>query len=357
MGESPSDGIYKLLSNGSGLTAMPRSSSGKPLKIFLSVAIESFSEISEVNQDMTATVIVHQAWHDHRLHHTTDFLSMDSAFSIPASLQDKIWVPDLHIMGTKTSVLHSTASGNAALRLRRRGFLDLSIKTTSRISCNMPLFNFPLDKHNCSITIQSFGHGARDMKLMWIKGQRDEELFIYKPLVESMPKFRLTHYSYHENDWTYGGKLYNVTVSQVGVSLELERYFGSIFFKTYFPCILMVILGGLSMFLDGKSVPARVSMSAITLLTTATIIQGLKNCQPQVSYMTALDIYLWVCFFFVFVSFLEYVAFNIMARKSANEKVRSAWKSEKGFRLIYFGSFLVFNIVYWTYFPNEDGEE
>ena len=53
---------------------------------------------------------------------------MEDAFSIPASLQAKIWVPDLHILGAKKSVIHSTISQNSALRLRRRGFLDLSLK-------------------------------------------------------------------------------------------------------------------------------------------------------------------------------------------------------------------------------------
>ena len=98
----------------------------------------------------------------------------------------------------------------------------------------MSLFNFPLDTNNCSITIQSFGYGSKDLQLLWIKGtfptnfrftscalpvyesflycilgQRDEELFMDKTMVESMPKFRLRHYSYHEKNWTYGGKLYN----------------------------------------------------------------------------------------------------------------------------------------------------
>lgn len=107
---------------------MPRPSSGKPLKVFLSVMIESITDISEVNMDMTLTICIHQAWHDHRLHSTTDFLPMEDAFSIPANLQPKIWVPDLHILGAKKSVIHSTISQNSALRLRRRGFLDLSLK-------------------------------------------------------------------------------------------------------------------------------------------------------------------------------------------------------------------------------------
>ena len=44
------------------------------------------------------------------------------------------------------------------------------------------------------------------------------------------------------------------------MSFELERYLLSVFFQSYFPGMIMVILGGLSMFLDAKSVPARVSM-------------------------------------------------------------------------------------------------
>ena len=39
-----------------------------------------------------------------------------------------------------------------------------------------------------------------------------------KTMVESMPKFRLRHYSYHEKNWTYGGKLYN------GLS-DIETYY------------------------------------------------------------------------------------------------------------------------------------
>ena len=65
---------------------------------------------------------------DWRLHSTTNFLPMESAFSIPANLQAKIWVPDLHIVGAKKSVIHSSTSHNSALIIRRRGFLSRSLK-------------------------------------------------------------------------------------------------------------------------------------------------------------------------------------------------------------------------------------
>jgi len=41
---------------------------------------------------------------------------------------------------------------------------------TTTVACQMSLFNFPLDTNNCSITIQSFGYGSKDLQLLWIKG-------------------------------------------------------------------------------------------------------------------------------------------------------------------------------------------
>ena len=68
----------------------------------------------------------------------------------------------------------------------------------------------------------------------------------------------------------------SVTVSQLAVSFELERYLLSVFFQSYFPGMIMVILGGLSMFLDAKSVPARVSMGKSYFLTKILFSQKSK---------------------------------------------------------------------------------
>ena len=51
-------------------------------------------------------------------------------------------------------------------------------------------------------------------------------------------------------------------------------------------------------------------------MTISTIITGLKSSLPRVSYLTALDIYLWTCYFFVFSAVLEFCVLNfLMARK------------------------------------------
>lgn len=50
-----------------------------------------------------------------------------------------------------------------------------------------------------------------------------------------------------------------------------------------------------------------------TVLTMSTIITGVNASMPRVSYIKAVDIYLWVSFVFVFLSVIEYAAVNYLS--------------------------------------------
>ncbi len=45
----------------------------------------------------------------------------------------------------------------------------------------------------------------------------------------------------------------------------------------------------------------------------STIITGVNASMPRVSYIKAVDIYLWVSFVFVFLSVIEYAAVNYLS--------------------------------------------
>ena len=102
----------------------------------------------------------------------------------------------------------------------------------------------------------------------------------------------------------------------------------------YLPAILMVLLAGFSMWIDAKSVPARITLCVTTVLTIITIIASLKSTMPKVSYLTALDIYLWICFIFVLSTVIEYTCLNTLMNKKLRklQKVKTKtirrWKHQ-----------------------------
>ncbi|XP_068609536.1 gamma-aminobutyric acid receptor subunit rho-1-like [Brachionichthys hirsutus] len=276
---------------------------GPAVPVGVDVQVESLDAISEVDMDFTMTLYLRHYWKDERLSYRSN---TNQSMTFDSRLVKKIWVPDMFFVHSKRSFTHDTTTDNVMLRLYPDGKVLYSLRVTVTSMCSMDLSRFPLDTQTCFLEIESYAYTDDDLMLYWKEGNRslntDEQISLSQFLIQEFhTTTRLAFYS--STGW------YN----RLYISFTLRRHVFFFLLQTYFPATLMVMLSWVSFWIDRRAVPARVPLGITTVLTMSTIITGVNASMPRVSYIKAVDIYLWVSFVFVFLSVIEYAAVNYLS--------------------------------------------
>ncbi|KAL8580225.1 hypothetical protein ACOMHN_040006 [Nucella lapillus] len=86
--------------------------------------------------------------------------------------------------------------------------------------------------------------------------------------------------------------------------------------QMYIPSILIVMLSWISFWLTVNSVPGRISLGVLTVLTMTTQSSSVNASLPRVSYTKAIDVWMSTCLVFVFCALLEFAVVNVLSRKN-----------------------------------------
>ena len=117
-----------------------------------------------------------------------------------------------------------------------------------------------------------------------------------------LPTFSLVGYNQHQGDEHFSTGIY----SQVTCDIFLIRSIGFYISQVYIPAILIVIISWLPFWLDQEDHHARVALGVTTVLTMTTLVTSRSSDFPKISYLKAIDIYLFTSFIMVFLSLIEY---------------------------------------------------
>ncbi|XP_067272877.1 gamma-aminobutyric acid receptor subunit rho-2 isoform X4 [Pseudorasbora parva] len=224
---------------------------GPAVPVGVDVQVESLDSISEVDMDFTMTLYLRHYWKDERLSFPS---KTNKSMTFDGRLVKKIWVPDVFFVHSKRSFIHDTTTENIMIRVYPDGHVLYSLRVTVTSACNMDFSRFPLDTQTCTLELESYAYTDEDLMLYWKSG--DESLS---------------------------------TDDKISLSQFLIQKFHTTSRLAFYS-----------------------STGITTVLTMSTIITGVNASMPRVSYIKAVDIYLWVSFVFVFLSVLEYAAVNYL---------------------------------------------
>ncbi|XP_042603387.1 gamma-aminobutyric acid receptor subunit rho-2-like [Cyprinus carpio] len=242
---------------------------GPAVPVGVDVQVESLDSISEVDMDFTMTLYLRHYWKDERLSFPS---KTNKSMTFDGRLVKKIWVPDVFFVHSKRSFIHDTTTENIMIRVYPDGHVLYSLR---------------------SVSSESDAYTDEDLMLYWKSGDEslstDDKISLSQFLIQ---KFHTTSRLAFYSSTGWYNRLY--------INFTLRRHIFFFLLQTYFPATLMVMLSWVSFWIDRRAVPARVSLGITTVLTMSTIITGVNASMPRVSYIKAVDIYLWVSFVFVF---------------------------------------------------------
>lgn len=90
----------------------------------------------------------------------------------------------------------------------------------------------------------------------------------------------------------------------------------SFYFSTVFvPGMVLVTSSFISFWLDVNAVPARVMIGVTTMLNFCTTTNSFRSKLPVVSNLNAMNLWDFVCMFFIYASMIEFIIVNYIYRK------------------------------------------
>ncbi|XP_041799982.1 gamma-aminobutyric acid receptor subunit pi [Chelmon rostratus] len=265
-----------------------------PVEIGMSLDIASIDAISEINMDYTATIFLRQRWRDSRL-----VFPGNESISVDGRLVSLLWIPDTFIPDSKRSFLHDVTVENRLIRIFSNGTVLYALRITATIACNMDLTKYPMDRQVCTLQLESWGYNLQDVVFYWTRGNDS---------VKGLDTLRLAQYSVESYYTSVSEAVYETgQYPKLVLHFALRRNVLFFILETYVPSILLVVLSWVSFWISQSSVPARTCIGVTTVLTMTTLMMGARTSLPNANcFIKAIDVYLGICFTFIFGALLEY---------------------------------------------------
>ncbi|KAM9292270.1 gamma-aminobutyric acid receptor subunit gamma-2 isoform 1-T1 [Gastrophryne carolinensis] len=272
--------------------------------------VNSIGPVNAINMEYTIDIFFAQTWYDRRL----KFNNTIKVLRLNSNMVGKIWIPDTFFRNSKKADAHWITTPNRMLRIWNDGRVLYTLRLTIDAECQLQLHNFPMDAHSCPLEFSSYGYPKEEIIYQWKRSSVE---------VGDVRSWRLYQFSFVGlRNTTDEVKTTSGDYVVMTVYFDLARRMGYFTIQTYIPCTLIVVLSWVSFWINKDAVPARTSLGITTVLTMTTLSTIARKSLPKVSYVTAMDLFVSVCFIFVFSALVEYgtLHYFVSNRKPSKDK-------------------------------------
>jgi len=275
----------------------------KTVDVAVSIYVDKMSSFNEVSMDYDMTMFFRQHWRDKRLSwgEELNFTRSAEYNSIHSAYLDKLWIPDLFFVDEKGAKRHNIVRPNVLLEIDSYGNIFFSERLTVKLGCDIDLEYFPFDTQICPIRVESYSMRSSQLKINWVNSSYEWPLKLANDI--KLPSFTITGCFIEKSckrDHSNGN--YSCLSGFFGLSRHLNFYMVHL----YIPSTLCVVVSWTTFWIELEIAPARVTLAITTFLAIIAETQYINQEMRRISYVKAIDVWMFVCIALVFLSITEY---------------------------------------------------
>ncbi|CAJ0581882.1 unnamed protein product, partial [Mesorhabditis spiculigera] len=289
----------------------------------IELLVQRVSEINEIQSSSTMHILFSQIWHDPAL----SFEHEEGAhcltnLSLSYRMVDSLWLPNVCIVNSKASKIHESPTPNIFLAIFPNGTVWMNYRFVVESPCEMHFATFPMDRVVCQTIFESYSFNVGKVRLHW-KRQGDPVGFMEEI---RLPDFQMTSFIHEKVTYQYPAGVWD----QLNIKLMFRRRHGFYLLQIYLPTYCMVLISWISFWLDRRSLPARVTLGVSSMMALTLQYSNVAKSLPKVSYVKGLDLFMFGCVGFIFLSIVELALVGMLENK--REVVKEEFLSDEDLR-------------------------
>ncbi|VDK64703.1 unnamed protein product [Anisakis simplex] len=194
--------------------------------------------------------------------------------------------------------------------------------------CELDMTSFPMDVQRCTMTFESYSFNVGRVRLDWF------ETGVIFDIQGKLPDFELARYTWQKQKFYYPAGQWD----QLKATFYFRRTYGYYILQLYMPTYTSVFISTdyevligfilerddcfswIAFWLDPKCLPGRITLGVSSLMALTFQYGNVARSLPKVSYVKALDVWIFACMGFIFFSLVELAIVGHVDKLATKEK-------------------------------------